>query len=148
MNFGTHTFATALTRLENPRLLPIGRTEVVMMRMGAYDDKYTGLAFDVAEGYRIAEVLGTKSILFMANHGVMVTGRTVSSAYENMFYLERAFQAQVQAMWTGQRLKILPDEIVAHTQAQFSEASSYYSVTGDALHFQALRRMLDRTDSG
>jgi ribulose-5-phosphate 4-epimerase/fuculose-1-phosphate aldolase len=147
--FHTHMpFATTLTRLENPRLLPIGQTEVGMMSMVAYDEKYTGLGFDVAEGYRIAEILGSKSILFMANHGVMVTGRTVSSAYEKMFYLERACQSQVQAMWTGQRLKMLPDEIVAHTQAQFSELSTYYGVTGDALHFQALRRMLDRADPG
>ncbi len=46
-------FASALTRLEDPHIKEIGQTEVGMMEMIAYDDNYTGPAFDPAEGERI-----------------------------------------------------------------------------------------------
>src|SRR5262249_3214190 len=69
--FHTHMpFASALTRLENPRIKEIGQTEVGMMDMIAYDDDYTGPAFDCEEGERLAKILGNKTVLFMANHGI------------------------------------------------------------------------------
>ena len=47
--FHTHMpFASALTRLEDPRIKEIGQTEVGLMDMIAYDDDYTGPAFDPA----------------------------------------------------------------------------------------------------
>src|SRR5919202_2168055 len=102
-------FASALARLENPQLQPVGQTEVGFLAQTAYDDRHTGLAFDPAEGERLAAVLGPeKSVLFMANHGVVVVGRTVAEAYDRLYYLERAAQVQLYAMWTGQRLKQLP----------------------------------------
>src|SRR5262249_40744647 len=49
--FHTHMpFASALTRLEDPRIKEIGQTEVGMMEMIAYDDNYTGPAFDAVDG--------------------------------------------------------------------------------------------------
>jgi len=139
-------YASTLARLESPQLLPIGQTEIGMMNQTAYDDLYTGLGTDPEEGERIAKVMGDMKILFMANHGVMVTGRTVSSAYERMYYLERACRLQLQALWTGQRLKMVPDDIVAKTRAQFANNQEYYGKSGDVLHFEALKRLLDRTE--
>ena len=55
----------------------------------AYDDNYTGPAFEPEEGERLAKIIGNKSILFMANHGITTcgeasrrptTGSTTSSA--------------------------------------------------------------------
>jgi len=69
--FHTHMpFASALTRLEDPHIKEIGQTEIGMMEMIAYDDNYAGPAFDPAEGERLAKILGNKTVLFMANHGV------------------------------------------------------------------------------
>ena len=48
--FHTHMpFASALTRLEDPRIKEIGQTEVGMMDAIAYDDQYTGPALDPAK---------------------------------------------------------------------------------------------------
>ena len=53
--FHTHMpFASALTRLEDPRIKEIGQTEVGMSGKIAYDDEYTGPALDPAEGARLA----------------------------------------------------------------------------------------------
>jgi ribulose-5-phosphate 4-epimerase/fuculose-1-phosphate aldolase len=145
--FHTHMpFASALARLENPQILPIGQTEVGFVSRTAYDDLYTGLAFDPAEGERLAGVLGEKSVLFMANHGVVTVGRTVAEAYDRLYYLERVAQVQLYAMWTGQRLKHLPKDVVDHTVAQFKDSPRYYGKPSYEHHFAALKRMLDRKE--
>ena len=60
--FHTHMpYASALTRLEDPRIKEIGQTEVGMMGEIAYDDEYTGPALDPAEGARLAKVIGDKT---------------------------------------------------------------------------------------
>ena len=45
--FHTHMpFASALTRLKDQRILPIGQTEIAIAMHTAYDDSYGGPAFD------------------------------------------------------------------------------------------------------
>ena len=44
----------------------------------------------------------------MANHGITTVGETVADAYDRLYYIERAAQVQIYAMWTGQRLKRMP----------------------------------------
>src|SRR5437773_9201831 len=51
-------FASALARLADPRLLAIGQTEITFLDIVAYDAEYAGIAFDPAEGERLARVLG------------------------------------------------------------------------------------------
>ena len=138
-------FASALSRLEDPRIKPVGQTEVGMIRHIAYDDTYTGLAFDPAEGERLAGVLGDKTILFMANHGVTVVGRTVAEAYDRLYYLERAAQVQLYAMWTRQPLKEIPPETVEHMTEQYKSGVTY-EVSPAQRHFDALKRILDRQE--
>src|SRR5215471_3225626 len=142
-------FASALTRLEDPRLEAIGQTEIGFLDCVAYDEAYTGLAFDPAEGERLAEVLGPENkVLFMANHGVLVVGESVAEAYDRLYYLERACQVQLYAMWTGGRLKRVSSAIVAHTLRQYAQSPLYGGKTAAELHFAALKRLLDRRHPG
>lgn len=136
-------YASALARLEDPAILPIGQTEVGVAMRTAYDDIYTGPAFDPAEGERLAGVLGDKQILIMANHGALTIGRTVAEAYDRLYYLERVAQVQLYAMWTGKPLKTLPPEIVDHTIQQFRQSPQYGGRPAAEHHFDALKRMLD-----
>src|SRR5258707_6663884 len=87
-----------------------------MMGEIAYDDQYTGPALDPAEGDRLAKVIGDKTVLFMANHGITTVGETVADAYDRLYYIERAAQVQLYAMWTGQPLKQLPAAVVEKTK--------------------------------
>src|SRR5437899_8984084 len=145
--FHTHMpFASALTRLEDPHIKEIGQTEVGMMEMIAYDDNYTGPAFDPAEGERLAKVLGNKTVLFMANHGVATVGQSVADAYNLLYYIERAAQVQIYAMWTGQRLKQLPAPVVEKTKRDFKDEHLYKGPRPAQRHFDALKRMLDRKE--
>src|SRR5215831_5075712 len=124
--FHTHMpYASALTRLEDPRIKEIGQTEVGLMDAIAYDDEYTGPALDPAEGARLARVIGDKAILFMANHGISTVGKTIAETYDRLYYVERAAQVQIYAMWTGQKLKKLPEPVVQKTKRDIGGGSFY-----------------------
>ena len=138
-------FATALTRLEDPRIEAIDQTEIGFLDCTAYDEQYTGLALEPGEGARLAAVLGPKNkVLFMANHGVLVVGETVAEAYDRLYYLERACQVQLYAMWTGSKLKHVPRPVVEHTLRQYAAPSDYQGKPACEHHFAALKRLLDR----
>src|SRR3954468_2321699 len=85
----THqTWATALNMLADNRLLPASQTAAFFHGQIAYDDDYTGVAATLAEGERLATVMATKPIVFMKNHGVLVTGDTVAQAYRRLYRIE------------------------------------------------------------
>ncbi len=145
--FHTHMpFASALTRLEDQRVLPIGQTELGTLIHTAYDDHYEGPAFDPAEGARLAKVIGEKTVLMMANHGVGVVGRTVAEVYDRLYYVERVAQVQLYAMWTNRPLRHLPDEVVEKTYAGFKGSPNYGGRKACEWHFDALKRILDRKE--
>jgi ribulose-5-phosphate 4-epimerase/fuculose-1-phosphate aldolase len=145
--FHTHMpFASALTRLEDPRILPVGQTELEATAHIAYDNSYDGPAFDPAEGERLAKVIGHNTVLMMANHGVATVGRTIAEAYDRLYYLERAAQVQLYAMWTGRPLKHLPPTVVDRTVAEFRGVRTYGGRSPAVWHFEALKRILDRKE--
>lgn len=148
-------FASALTRLQDPQLQPLGQTEALLLDQIAYDPDYDGLARDGSEGERLAKILGEKTILFMGNHGVLVTGRTVAEAYDRLYSLERSARVQLHALWTGLPVKPLSDALVAKAQQQL-RGTPLHSGQGEGqqsrnkphhqLHLEALRRLLDKRE--
>jgi ribulose-5-phosphate 4-epimerase/fuculose-1-phosphate aldolase len=140
-------YATAMSMLENPRLEMAVQTALGFYEDIAYDSGYNGLAFDHTEGERLASVLGEKSVLLMGNHGALVVGETVPLAFERLYFLERACQAQVLALSTGRPLRILPDSVVKATVAQFTSGGKVGGRDRADLHFDALKRMLDRQNA-
>ena len=140
-------YATALTMLENPRLEMAVQSALGFYEEIAYDGDYNGLAFSASEGERMARVLGTKSVLMLGNHGVLVVGDTVPRAFERLYFLERAAQAQILALSTGRALKLVPDKMIRATYAQFSAGGDVGGRGRADLHFDALKRLLDREQS-
>src|SRR3954463_10784923 len=144
----THqTWALALNMLEDNRLLPGSQSAAFLTRNIAYDDGYAGIADSLSEGERLASVLGDKQVLFMKNHGVLVTGDNVAQAYRRLYKLERVCRAQVLAMSTGRPLEILSDEIVAQVQAP-PVNDRHPRAERERLFFEAMMRILDRENPG
>jgi ribulose-5-phosphate 4-epimerase/fuculose-1-phosphate aldolase len=131
-------YATAMCMLENPRLEMAGQSAVGFYEEIAYEADYNGLAFDHTEGERLAQALGPKSVLMMRNHGVLVVGDNVPQAFERLYFLELAGS-------TGRALRPVPDDVVRATAAQFKSGSTVGGRDRAQLHFEALKRMLDRT---
>lgn len=144
--FHTHMpFASALTRLEDPKLKPIGQTEVLMMPMTGYDMDYAGPAFDPEEGERLADILGEKKVLFMGNHGVATVAETVAEAFDLLYYTERAAQVQLYAMWTGQKLLPMSEPVLQKT-IHVGDTHPFLHGKPCDYHFRALKRILDKKE--
>jgi ribulose-5-phosphate 4-epimerase/fuculose-1-phosphate aldolase len=140
-------YATALGMLEDPRLDMAVQSALMFHDDISYDADYNGLAFDHHEGERLARALGTKSLLMMRNHGVLVVGETVPQAFERLYFLERAAQAQILALSTGRPLKPIDAEVVRAAVAQFKAGTAVAGLDRATLHFDALKRLLDRSEA-
>jgi ribulose-5-phosphate 4-epimerase/fuculose-1-phosphate aldolase len=128
--------------LRGGRLLPCHQNALRFHGRVAYYEEYGGLVLDATEGDRVAEALAGNTVLFMKNHGVIVTGPTVADALDDLYYLERAAEAQITAMSTGAELAVIPDEIAAATARQFERLNPVNA----ALHFDELKRILDEEE--
>jgi ribulose-5-phosphate 4-epimerase/fuculose-1-phosphate aldolase len=137
-------FASAVCRLDPPRIEPLGQTEIGVLDHIAYDDTYTGQAWDPAEGRRLADRLGDKTVMLLANHGPLVVGRSVAEAYDRLYYLERACQVQIYAMSAGRPLKHVAPEVVERTVRQYRDPPRFSAKPTCEVHFDALKRILDR----
>lgn len=132
-------YATALTSVDGGRIEPINQNALRFLDSVAYDDRYNGLVLDPEEGDRLCRAMGNKSVLFLANHGVIVTGATVAEAFDTLYFLERTCRNQILAMATGLPLKRVAASVAERTAARIAEPSHAAST-----HFAALRRLLDR----
>jgi len=139
--FHTHMpNATALAMLEGPPLVWAGQSELKFYGRTVVDEDYNGLALDATEGDRIAASLGEADVVFMKNHGVMVVGPTIAEAWDDLYYLERACEAQRLAMATGRPLKPVPPAMAAKTYAQMREGDR----DSARLHLESVKRILAR----
>src|SRR5262249_31312175 len=85
-----HTpYATALAVLENARFEFIHQSGLRFFERIAYYDAFNGLVNDENEGARLAAALGDARVLFLANHGHIIVGRSVAEAYQYTYALER-----------------------------------------------------------
>jgi ribulose-5-phosphate 4-epimerase/fuculose-1-phosphate aldolase len=140
----THqTWATAVNMLADNRLLPASQTAAFYYGQIAYDDDYTGLAATLAEGERLAALMGAKPIVFMKNHGVLVTGDTVAQAYRRLYRIERVCRNQILALSSGRPLQVLSEEIAARVQAPNPD-DRHPRGERERLFFEAMMRVLDR----
>ena len=136
-------WALALNMLEDNRLLPTSQTAAFFHGQIAYDDTYSGVADTLQEGERLARLMGTKPIVFMKNHGVLVVGDTVAQAYRRLYKLERVCRNQVLALGTGKPLSVLSDEIVARVNTPSAD-DTHSRGERERLYFDAMMRVLDR----
>jgi ribulose-5-phosphate 4-epimerase/fuculose-1-phosphate aldolase len=135
-------YTTALSIIDGGRLEWANQNALRFYGRVAYDECYNGLVLDPEEGDRITAQAYNADVLFLANHGVIVCGDSVARAFNDLYYLERACMVQVLAQSTGKPLRPVDDSIAALTSRQIAEETQYL------LHFEALKRMLDRDEPG
>jgi ribulose-5-phosphate 4-epimerase/fuculose-1-phosphate aldolase len=133
-------YSTAITAIKGGRLRMIHQNAARFFGDIAYDDHYNGIAAATIEGERMAEAMGDRRVLFLANHGVVVVADTLAQAFDNFYYLERACQVQILAMQTGEPLNVMPDEVAQATHDQFAN----FTINAD-LHLEEIKRILDET---
>ncbi len=100
------------------------------------------MALDATEGDRIAGSLGDADVVFMKNHGVLIVGESIAAAWDDLYYLERACEAQRLAMATVRPLKAVPEEVAARTAAQMREGDGESA----RLHLESVKRILAKSE--
>jgi ribulose-5-phosphate 4-epimerase/fuculose-1-phosphate aldolase len=121
------------------------------MRWGkiAYHD-FEGVAVEVDERERIVKDLGDCEVMIMRNHGLLSVGATIGHAFNNIYRLERACEAQLMAMACNAELHLPPDEVIAKSNNQLTVGPSPdkrgVNRPHGSLEWPALKRMLDRRD--
>jgi ribulose-5-phosphate 4-epimerase/fuculose-1-phosphate aldolase len=141
--FHTHMpNATALAMVEGDPIVFAGQSSLKFYGRTAVDTDYNGLALDESEGDRIAATMGSADVVFMKNHGVMVVGPTIAEAWDDLYYLERAAEAQLKAMSTGRPLLPIPEDVAKKTAAQIREGDPVSA----RLHMDSVRRRLMKSE--
>ena len=78
-------YATVLACLADPTLPPVDRNALRFWNRVTIDEQFEGMGVhDEAE--RVASLVGDNPILLMRNHGVMVIGKTVAQAFDDLYY--------------------------------------------------------------
>ncbi len=141
--FHTHqNWALALNMLEDNRLIPASQTAAFFDGRIAYDDDYQGLADTLAEGERLAALIGDKEVVFLKNHGVLVASDSIERAYRLLYMLERVCRAQLRALGSGQKIQPISPQVIARVQAP--DSKDRHQGQRDRLFFDAMKRVLDR----
>ncbi len=104
-------------------------------RKVAYFDEYDGVVLDLTQGAAMAKALGSKSVLFLRNHGVLLVDRELGAGYTRLYTLERACLFQVLAGTGGHELAPMSEAAAARVAA-LDDAEPRDS-------FRAMKRVLD-----
>jgi ribulose-5-phosphate 4-epimerase/fuculose-1-phosphate aldolase len=116
----THTAAGIAVSAQEDGLLPISQHALKYYGHLSYHG-YEGIALDHDERDRLVADLGpTNRAMILRNHGLLVGGRTIPEAFLEIYFLERACQAQVAAQSGGAKLVLPPEAVRRHTAAQFN----------------------------
>ena len=138
-------YATALTLVPGGRLSWSHQNALRFWGRVGYDDSYGGVALDAAEGERIGLAMRGNEVMFMASHGVTVTGSTMAWAFDDLYYLERACMHQCLATLAaaGKPLRQVRDADCKTIAAQIAGERGQSD-----LFFSAIKRLLDRDQPG
>ncbi|MBC7799462.1 MAG: class II aldolase/adducin family protein, partial [Gemmatimonadaceae bacterium] len=133
-------YLTALSLLEKPELALAHHNNLLLNDRIVVDLAGDEPVGDHDEGDRIADLMGGKSIMVMAGHGVTVVGPTVADAFDELYIAERTCMYQTTALSTGRPLRRLPDRLRRNHLGAWGDRM-------DArLHLDAWRRVLDRDE--
>jgi len=135
-------YATVLASLADSNLPPIDQNSAIFYKRYVIDGEYGGLAFE-KEGERCAEMLSDPKIkvMIMGNHGVLVIGSNVADTFNRLYYFERAAETYIKALWTGQPLRLLSDEIAEKTAGQLENYPDFSQI-----YFEELKAILDEKE--
>jgi ribulose-5-phosphate 4-epimerase/fuculose-1-phosphate aldolase len=139
----THTTAGMAIACQRDGLASDNFYSALMHSHVAYHD-FEGVTVRDDEKPRLVRSLGDKSYLILRNHGLLVSGRTVSEAFLRMWTIERACQIQQAAQATGRPLIELPGEVLARTSTMPRQLEP--GDPTDRRLFAALLRRVDAID--
>jgi len=139
-----HTLDGTAVSSSSEGLLPLNQTAQLVTFDLAYHD-YEGIALDHDERPRLQKDLGDHNHMLLRNHGTLTVGRSVASAFERMYHLERACSMQVRTRALG--TAVYPVEPIAiDKNTELLSNRDRAELRSTTLVWPPLLRKLDRID--
>jgi len=140
--FHVHSkYATALSTLKDPMLKPIDQNTMIFYNKIAIYNDYGGLGFK-DESIKMANALGNKQHMILANHGILITGETIAEGFNSLYYFEKAAETYITALSTNKDLNIVSHEIAEKT----SDEAANYPVDTAKQFLSQIRLILDKQE--
>ncbi|HYC80398.1 MAG TPA: class II aldolase/adducin family protein [Solirubrobacterales bacterium] len=139
----------ALSMLKDCRLRMVEQSALGFYGRYAVTEEFDGLQdANTDQGKVMAEALGDHcNVLFLRNHGAVVTGPTVGRAYVELYALERTCNAQMLALATGLPLNELSEEQLATFVRRTREDEEEHGMTATLdQSFEGMKRVLDASE--
>ena len=114
----THTADGIAVSAQKKGLLPISQHALKYYNKVSYHD-YEGVALLSEERERLVRDLGQNRVMILRNHGLLACGDTIQRAFHEIYFLERACQAQIKALSGGSELNYPSEDVCKHTMKQF-----------------------------
>lgn len=137
----THSAAGIGVSAQEHGLLMISQHAMRFHDSLAYHD-YKGVVLDADEQPLLLAAMGNKSAMILRNHGLLVCGTDVPDAFDALYYLERACQAQIAALAGGTPLIYPPEEVARRTAQQFANPHRVSRIK----HWPPVLRMVERAN--
>lgn len=115
----THTADGIAVSAQKNGLLPISQHALKFYQHLAYHE-YEGVALSTDEQKRLIQDLAGHRAMILRNHGLLTAGETIARAFHEIYFLERACQAQIKALSGGAELHYPSDEVCLKTAKQFN----------------------------
>ena len=136
----THTASGLGVAAQKRGLLMISQHAMRFHKRLGYHD-YEGVALDFSEQERLVHDLGPHKAMILRNHGLLAAGTTIRDAFEQLYYLERACEAQVRAQAGGDLIECSAE--VAEKVASVLDRPNRTAYDTD---WPALKRWMNRID--
>jgi ribulose-5-phosphate 4-epimerase/fuculose-1-phosphate aldolase len=143
-----HTRAGMALSILEEGLLPLTQHAMSFHGLVAYHAS-EGFAIDLSERERLAKDLGNKPVMILRNHGVLVVGKTIGQTFSMMYNLEKAMQAQMDALATGRPITIPSREVaegIAKRGFGREPQTGNYNEPNGWIEWPAALRLVERLD--
>jgi ribulose-5-phosphate 4-epimerase/fuculose-1-phosphate aldolase len=139
----THTAAGIAVSAQAHGLLPISQHALKFYGCLSYHG-YEGIALELDERPRLVADLGpANKAMILANHGLLAAGGSAAEAFMNIYYLERACQAQIAALAGGSKLVYPSEDVCRKTAAQYEAREPHRTAHLNLVWDTALRQIAD-----
>ena len=140
--FHAHSkYATALSTLKDPTLKPIDQNTMIFYNRVSVYNEFGGLGFE-EESIKMANALGNKQHMILANHGIITTGKTVADGFNSLYYFEKAAETYLTALSSNQELNVVNHDIAEKT----AEETANYPLDTASLFLSQIRLILDKEE--
>ena len=140
--FHVHSkYATALSTLKDPIMKPIDQNTMIFFNRVSVFNEFGGLGFE-DESIKMANALGNKQHLLLANHGIITTGETIAEGFNYLYYFEKAAETYLTALSTNKELNVVSDEIAEKTAQETAD----YPINLAQLHLDQIKKILDKEE--